>query len=229
MTLSGEQCSVNPLAQLLILAQVDPAPGWRDFFDRYALEHPVLGALAILLAGLIVSEVFRRRGSGRGWILSLAASVVIGAGVVALGTWIETPREHLMKLTNRFLKGVEKADAASVGDLLADQVTLRTAGRLKMNLGREWLLGVVRGLDGVFKSHSVEVTEAMVGNPSAGTTQFISRAEFTNEPYGMVASSWELTWRKTGADWRLTHIECLTIFGKSANDEWVAWGNKHRR
>jgi hypothetical protein len=212
------------------LAQIDTASPTRDLIDYYILEHPVLGMLAAMLVGIVAAEILRRLGKGRAAAWTLVASAVLGAAIIVLGVRIETPRERVTAATRTFVEAVAAAKPGDVEKLLGDRVTFRTDGRVNSTLTRDWVVGVTRGLGGAFKSHSVEVQDVMLSNDATmAQTRFLSRAEFAYGSWGFVPSTWEFTWRRPpGTDaWRVTSIECLTIYGKPATGDWITWGNKH--
>lgn len=214
-------------------AEVSGASGaMRELVEYYILEHPVLGALAVLLLGIVAAEVLRRLGRGRVALVSLAAAVVVGGLVMWAGASVETARERVTADTRGFVEAIAGARVGEVEDRLAPRVMFRTDGRVSATLDREWLLGVTGGLKGVFKSHSLEVLDVVfTGTETSAQSRILSRAEFASDSFGMIPSTWEFTWRRDGADgrWRVTSIECLTIYGKPATGEWINWGNRHRR
>lgn len=209
------------------------APGaLTGLVDYYILEHPVLGALAVLLVGIVAAEVFRRLSHGRWALVSLGGAVAMGGLVMWVGVSVETPRERVTADTRELVEAIVDARVADVESRLAPRVMFRTDGRVNATLDRDWLLGVSRGLKGVFKSHSIEVQDVVfMGAETSAQSRFLSRAEFTTDSFGLVPSIWEFTWRRDGADgpWRVTSVECLKIYGKPATGEWINWGNRHRR
>ncbi len=217
---------VHALAPEPVLAAL---PGSvRDVIDDYVFEHPLLGAMAVALVTLLTFEVLRRTGKLKWAWWALAAGTALAAAVIALGIAVETPRERLATAARALVEAVVNADTRTAETLLDDRVAFRTDMRLNARLDRDWLLGVVRGMPGVFKSHSLEIREVVLDDPDLGRTRILSRAEFTNEPFGLTPSTWELRWRRKGDRWVLTQVECQTIWGHDANDEWVRWGERHR-
>lgn len=199
-------------------------------FEYYVLEHPVLGALAVLLLGLLTAEVLRRLGKARPAWLALMLTLAIGVAIVVGGNSVATPKEEMTRATTEFVTGVVKGQPEVVARYVSEKVLFRTDGRVNLRLDRAWLVSVTSGLDGAFKSHDLEIIDALTTNNGAsGQTRFLSRAEFSTENWGPIPSTWLLSWRQESGKWKITAIECLTLFGKPASEEWVNWGNRHRR
>ncbi len=209
--------------------------------EYYVLEHPILGMLAVLLVGIVAAEAVRRSGRGKAALWTLAAAACVGAAVVFIGHRVETPRERVTAATKTFVAAVIAAKPGDAEPLLAQRINFRTDGRPNATLDRDWLMGVIRGLGSAFKSHSLEVQDVTLTNDaSSAQVRFLSRAEFSSGSgggvggWGLIPSTWELSWRKdttSGGDgaWRITAVECVTIYGKPATGEWVNWGNRHRK
>lgn len=226
------------LPKSALLAQANPPSATSGLFEYYVLEHPVLGMLAVLLVGLIAAEVLRRKGRAKPALWTLAAAIAIGAAMVVIGERVETPRERVTAATRSFIDAVTSANVAAAEPHLSPRINFRTDGRVNSTLDRDWLLSVIRGLASAFKSHSLEVLDINLTNDAqSAQVQFRSRAEFTGSSgggWGLVPSTWEVTWRrdataKGDAPWRITGIECITIYGKPATSEWINWGNQHRK
>lgn len=224
--------------QSTLFAQTGPPSTTSSLLEYYVLEHPVLGMLAVLLVGLIAAEVLRRKARAKAAIWTLAAAIAIGAAMVVIGERVETPRERVTAATRSFVDAVTTANVAAAETHLSPRVNFRTDGRVNTTLDRDWLLSVIRGLASAFKSHSLEVLDINLTNDAqSAQVQFRSRAEFTGSSgggWGLVPSTWEVTWRRDAtagddAPWRITGIECITIYGKPATGEWINWGNRHRK
>lgn len=229
--LTREQSRV-PIGAPLIqtVAPLAQEGGLGGLFDYYVLEHPVLGALAVVLAGLVTAETLRRFGRSRPAWLTFVLTFAIAAAVVVGGESVSTPREEMTRATHEFVTGIVQGKPETVSHLVSEKVLFRTDGRVNLRLDRSWLISVTSGLDGAFKSHNMEIIDALTtNNGTTGQTRFLSRAEFSAENWGVIPSTWLLSWRQESGKWRITAIECLTLFGKPASEEWVNWGNRHRR
>ena len=206
------------------------AETWGRALERWVLETPIPAALAVFLVAIIVAEVLRRTGRGRGGLIALAAGVLLGAGVITLGTLIETPSELLTRRTKEFTSAIVAADEPKVAAMIDPAIDFRSAGSIERFLNHDWLLSVVRGFKGVIKSNSIEPTDSDVDSDSAGRTRFIARSVLDSGYPGQIVSSWELTWRKEkGGDWKITSVECLTLENASASSEWAVWASRYRR
>lgn len=220
-----DQSGYSPSAALLAL---DASP-WSDIVARYVLESPVLGASAVMLVGLIGAEVLRRTAHGRAALITLLAAIAVSVVVVCVGIMVVTPTEQVTASTRTFVRSVVDADDHAAGALLGGSVLLSTEGRVNAALDRGWLLSVIRGLGGVFRSHSCEVLGVEFDRPIQARSRFFSRAEFARDGPGWVTSTWELTWRLEGGSWRITRVDCQSILGRTPTSEWVRWGERQRR
>lgn len=196
--------------------------------DRLVFEEPWATAFGLLIVGVIGGIIAARNGRGRLGGIGALVAVALGAAAVASGSMVETMRERLMRAAREFVDAAAAGRAGDVGGMLEERVTLRTGGEM-VDEGRDWVLGVVAGLPGVVREHSVRMRGATVEGASRGRTRMTVRVRGSGAYGGDMYSSWDLVWVRRpegGADgWWIASIECLSIFGRAPDSDWVREGS----
>lgn len=203
---------------MLLVSELPPPPP----FDRWVLEQPLPLAVACIVAGLAVAWTLRDRGDVRRGVIGGSLLVLFGAGVLAAGFLIETPREHLQKLTSEFVKRVFAADGDWTGAHLSDSLVVASGGEEYRNLGKEQLVASIRNF-AMFRTR--EWSEKSRGSAMDGTE--IGRTESTLKVTAgyignqMLPSTWEFTWRRSPDDqWQISRLECISMWGSPPRMDW---------
>jgi hypothetical protein len=206
LPLGGDRPAIPPL----------PSPPMipHALFEEPARLVAVLALGALVCAWLVVSG----RAAKTRWV-RLGAPLLV---VLALAVWgtarlVKTEREVLIEQTREFIDLAAAADTPGLQQLLASDVTFRLLGGESV-FTREQVLALVRKYPGdayPINWHASDQHQAVVSAHGYATTQAHVRAK-SKEGLGYdlpVGSWWKLEWRRDGADWEVSRIECLQIDG----------------
>ena len=214
------------LGQIGGTVDVPDLPGG-PLLDRLIFEQPLATALGLALIGIIGGAIAARNGRGRVGGIAAVVACALGAAVVTAGNMVETTRERLARAAGEFVDAACAGRTGEVGGLLENRITLRSAGET-LDEGRDWVLSVVGQLPGVVTEHSVRMRGATVEGPNRGRTRMTVRVRAEGAYGGDMYSSWDLVWIRRpegGADgWWIGAIECLSIFGREPDSDWVRQG-----
>lgn len=199
-------------------------------FDRWVLEQPVGLAVGLVVTGAVVGHLLRTRGRLKQGLLVLGFCTLLCGGVLAAGWLVTTTRERVTRESARFVEVFASADAAGVGRMLDERVIFSSGGESLRGRGREWAMGVAAGMRGQISDVAVKPLGAVEDGPDAARTRIWVRAAVADA--GIVPSTWELSWRRTGgrdAAWKIVKIECLRLYGEPVRGEssaWVRWADQ---
>jgi len=202
----------------------DPLPG-PPISQWLVLEQPwyLTGALVVL--GVAILEWLRRQESLKAGIIIGGAVVLLGAGVMLLGSLVETDRERVKRLTRDLIGAIATPNAYRTDLLLGEEGGV-VAERGRWEFTRDEVLGEIRSAQqaggryavaGVgFKVSSYRLREIRAQVLSAGfaKTQVNVVGELESGRI-MPASWWEIDWvREPGDRWRARLIETIWIQGR---------------
>lgn len=191
--------------------------------ERWLFEQPIPVAAGFVVLGAAMLVAMQRRGRLHAGAVMAAACALLSAAVFIGAMLITTTREELTERTRRWVARAVAADADGAGADLDDHIVLASGGEVIKAATKDDLLDVVRGMHAM-KLHEwsqrARGAEAD-GGGGGGRTQVTVKAvtEITGDaPW---YSTWEFTWRRSGAsDWRITRLECLTVYGRAPQMSW---------
>lgn len=206
------------------LASEIPSP---PALERWFLEQPLPAVIALVLLGAVALFVHHQRARTSRGLLFLAVSIIAAAGVFTLATVVTTRREEVSARTTSLLSSIERADAKTVGEMLDDPLVIASAGAEIDGFNRDTFLAVVAG----FKTFRVQEMSfrprgAAIQGPTVARAQTTIRAAVAGDAQPFY-STWEFTWRLSGEKvWKLTRLECLTIYGKPPSTSWASFARQ---
>lgn len=196
------------------VAPLESPPAW----EEYLLVSPWALGIVLVVLGLVAWWVLGSQGKAKAGRLAGGIGVLLGVGVIVLGTLVEVPREVFMRRTREFIAAAARADAdgpTGVGALVASDMQVRGLGRTQA-FTRERLMEVIRkDMKGRFavKEHRIGMLRSIMDSDTTGRTQV--EVSVTPEAYPLPMTSWWiLRWRleKDGV-WRVTAVEAEAIEG----------------
>jgi len=194
-----------------------------SFVDRWVLEQPWATASVLLVAGVLLFWALQQRAkAGRG-LVALALGALLAAGVVIAGTLIETDRERLTRQTTELVSAVAASDTATADRLLSDGLITLSAGEEVSGFGKPEVMAVVRGFDGFGLTRwTQQYAGAGMDNRTVGRTRVTVKVEEAGGQKVFLPSTWEFAWVKhNDGTWKVSRIECLTMFGRPPSRSWV--------
>lgn len=203
---------MHPLA--LIAADL-PAP---PALERWFLEQPSPAVVALVTLGAIWMFVSNQRAQVRRGAIGLGAALVLAAGVFALATAVETPRERAIALSRTLIDRVLSGDVAAVEPMISESLVVAESGRMVSEMTRASVLAVAAGFGGnTVQQWSAHPQGAVADAPGVARAQVTIRVTLKRELGATgTPSTWEFTWRDTpngGA--QLVRLECLTVWGQN--------------
>lgn len=161
--------------------------------------------LPALIAGvgvvLFITGNNRRETKVRGAGIALAVLALL---VVAVSSFVDTPREKVMKDTRRLVEAVEKRDWQTMTSLLDPRCSLEKYAN------REQIVKAAQEACEQFNVTSIRITSLVADQTDTlitVTLDILSEQDLTmGRPY---PTSWQLGWQKTAAGWSLRNINVL--------------------
>jgi len=206
------------MVTLILGADLPAPPAW----ERWILEQPIPAAVALTAVGVVLFFILGQRGQVRQGVMAAVGGVVLGLGVLAIGMFVTTTREHLRAQTEEWLTHVFAADAENAAPTLSEQLTAASAGRILEGFNKPMMVSIISGFDGFrVKEWDKKFRGAVIDGDGIGRTQVTLRVVggFTNS--GMMPSTWEFTWRRSGdGTWHITRLECLSLWGQTPPSNW---------
>lgn len=201
-----------------LLAELPPPPA----FDRWVLEQPLPLAAVCFFVAVAVVIALRRRGELKRGLIGGAILAFTGAGVLAAGMLVETPRERLSFLTAEFIRRVFAADAEWAEKTLSDPLMIASAGQVFDSMGKEQLLATIRNFEAFgTREWTQKSWGSAIDGEYSGRTQATIRVSARYLGNQTLPSTWEFTWRLgRDGEWVITRIECLTMFGQPPRMNW---------
>jgi hypothetical protein len=208
-------------------------PLWHTLlFDR-----PWAGALLALVAGVAIAALARRAGQPRASLAALVVGVIAAVGVLVVSSTFTTTRTMLRAQTLRFVDAIAGADADTVGELVGPRFVIASSGVPGLNLGREWLVGVTRGMDAAIASNTASIEDIQL-EANVATVTFSCRTKVTQHPQ-TIGSRWQVQWQRYEADagapggnaadaWKIIRLEAISIYGREPGQQWVQWATRYR-
>ena len=179
-------------------------------FDHLVLERPFALVIVLCLTAGISFMVAAARNRRRAGATIAALLLLAAAGVFALSTLVQTPREALAARTRTLIGAIATVDTAALDDLLAHNAVMRYAFA-RGGIGKDAIIAHVKrylGADYALASHSVREMQATLDGPRVGRTQVRVRAVSTAGP--RLTSWWLLDWTQDAdGTWRVTQIQPL--------------------
>lgn len=216
---------MNPA--LLAAAELKDPP----FLDRWVLEQPWPAAVALVVAGLLLFWALQQRAQAGKGLIALAICILLAAGAVVAGTLVETDRERLTRQTTQLVSAVAASDVATVDRLLSDGLVTLSAGDEVAGFGKPDVLAVVRGFDGFgLTKWTQEFAGAGMDNRTVGRTRVTVKVEEAGGQKMFLPSTWEFAWVKhNDGSWKVSRIECLTMFGRPPSASWAGEARRMAR
>lgn len=145
------------------------------------------------------------------------ALIVLAILLKTLDFFVETDKEKVTRHTNELVTAVQKRDWPTFSSLMDDDVSLGTSNGT-----------ICPNRDALVKLAKTDVENHNLANLSAKVTAIQQDAigitvdldafsEVSDSLGYSVPSSWKLTWDKTGNDWHLHEVTCLTIGNDNVN------------
>lgn len=189
-----------------------PEPG---VYEQWVLEQPLLPTAVLVILALSVLYIMRHSPRFKRVALAIALpTLLIAAGIYALGTATVTDRELLRERSRALVQSVAQADRAALRSMLSDDARLASVFANAQSAERIVTLATSRN-PGVVRSAEVRRVNAGLYGPQVATTQIRVRTKGDMLPS---LSWWRVDWTRpneTGDDWTVTHIEPIWIQGIS--------------
>jgi hypothetical protein len=170
---------------------------------------------------IVGGVVFRAGNNARQKGAKIVGLVLIGIAILlkTISFFVETDKEKVTRQTSALVTAVQQRDWTTFNSLLEDDVSLKT------NLGtvfpnRDALVKGAREDTETYNLTSVSARVTSVAADDADTiTVDINASSQQAATLGYpVPSSWKLIWEKTGKDWRLHEVTCLSIGNEKSAD-----------
>lgn len=207
------------------LAQLPPPP----VIDRFLFEQPIALVVVLVALGGASAYALISRGQTRWGMAALVAACLLAGGAFLTSRVVTTPREQATAVVERFLESVRTADGPAADALLEPDVEFATGGSIVDTLARESLVSTIDRFDQFeIKEWSSQILGAVQDGPRLvrvhASVRVISRRDL-GYPW---PTTWLFTLRHEPADtgpgtWRVARMNCLTIFGKPADDSWIRY------
>lgn len=200
--------SLLPLAQVFEPAM--PSVPATPFLERWITGSGFAGAGVLIGLGIVAYLVLSRSSRARLALPVAACLWVLGAGVVAVGQWVVTPREELRAAVRQLVGATANGDREAVGAMLHADARVRTSyARAE---GRERILPLVDMVRGRITGHSVRRVEVDMRGPRVARTHLRLSVTADGIP---PASIWTIDWQRASEDapWQATLIEPQWIQG----------------
>lgn len=174
-------------------------------------ENPWPGVVALVAVSAVLRVAGKRQGN-KGVLIASWVALLLGLGVYAAASWVNTDREVMIQRTEAWIQAASPVDRAALTALMAPNVPLLgPQGDYLLDLDAPT---IAQNLE----QYRVEVVsyrdiEAWPASPGQGT----SHLRVSHEVLGqrVLGTSWELGWRRNDAgDWRVVSIK------------WVRYGNE---
>lgn len=197
------------------------------WWEVWLIERSWLTGAVLMVAGVIAAYVLAGRGQKRAGMGAAAAGVVLGGGVMVIGLTVETDRERIRVLTERFVERFVAGDSAALDEMMAERVALLSAGS-SVDADRDLLISASRATP--ISEFAYSGLGSTIDTPNSGRTRFSVRTTHSGLYTGRVNSAWELEWAR-GRDgaWRIVTFECLHIFNRAPGTQWVEWARRVSR
>ncbi|MCC6968607.1 MAG: hypothetical protein IT434_00135 [Phycisphaerales bacterium] len=194
--------------------------GVASLFERFLFENPwpLIGAL--VLAGAIGFTLLNRKGRITPALASIAAALVLSAGVWLAARLVTTDRERVRGLTVALVDATAKVDESTLGSMLADDLTLYLkVGAITTDNSMDrtaTLQQVRRSLGGLYKLKNWRVISNDITTSGTQASSRLS-VSVTTEAYAIPhRSTWRVDWRREpDGRWRVFAIELLEMPGLS--------------
>lgn len=210
----------TPSPFFLAQAAVPPLPS-PPFFSRYLFEEPLLPAIVLLIASVIVFFIFNSKGAVKRAIGFSSLGAVLAMGVFLLAEFIQTDREKIIDATTPLVSATAAADTARLSPMLHEQVRLTNDLNLaadELPHGEDWdkarLLNQVSSYLGQrwrIKEAAILEVHGVIDRPGRGRTQVRIRTtpELMEIP---LTSWWRIDWQEDpDGRWRVIGIQPLDL------------------
>jgi len=206
------------MVELMLGADLPSPPAW----ERWILEQPIPAAVMLVVFGLILFFILAQRGQLRHGMIAGVSGIALGVVVLVIGYSVTTTREHLRSLTDEWLVDVFAADSAGAGALLSEQLTAASSGRILDGFSKPQMVAIINGFDGFrVREWDTKFRGAVIDGDGIGRTQVTLRVVGGFTQNAMMPSTWEFTWRRaTDGSWRMTRLECLSLWGQQPPSNW---------
>ena len=131
--------------------------------------------------------------------------------------FVETDKEKVTRHTNELITAVEKRDWTTFSSLMDDDVSLGTSnGTISPN--RDALVKLAKADVESDNLTNLSAKVTSIQQDATGITVDVDAFSEQSASFGYrVPSSWKLTWDKTGNDWHLHQVTCLSIGNENSN------------
>lgn len=175
--------------------------------EEMLLENPWPVVIGLVAVSAVLRTISKRQGQPRltraSWI-----ALVLGLGVYAAATLVNTDRETLIERTELLVAATSPADEAALKGLIADRAVLMGPG------GDVWddlsAAFVVRELrEHQVQDNAVRAVDASTTRPGLGVSTMDVSSRLGGYP---MRSQWEVQWQKDPQGrWRITAMKWLSF------------------
>ena len=190
----------------------------------WALEQPLVSALALFVLGIVCASLLWRRDQARLGLIVGGALIALAAAVMALGTLVVTDREQIGMGSRTFVIAAVDGDMEALDRVMLEEAALAGSGRTVADDGRERIkrLSQAQAQAALIESWRISRLQARIDGPNVGTTQF--RVRMTPRGGLPTLSWWRLHWRRDAQGvWRIGTIDCLAINGREPGSGLLNW------
>ena len=192
--------------------------------ERFFLVEPIPTGAAVLLVGLLLFEVLRRKRRERLAMLAIGIGIVGAAAIVAIGMAVVTPYERVRQATARFVELASAGKRDEIEDMLGGRFGLVLAEGDRPR-DADWMLDRVEWAGQVVVSNQQVWRGGDVRTPNSIRTRMTLRTEVAFRTISdRQASTWDFTWqRDPSGQWKLTRLEAVSLAGQRP---WSGWGDQ---
>ena len=177
--------------------------------QMWIFERPLAPALLFVGAGMLLRFVLRSQGKAKEGGMIAAGLVLLGIGIYAVGSLVETAEEKLAARTRELVDAVATVNTSRVDAMLASDAVVMPWGMVR----EEILARLQSDLGGRYpiKEHSVLTVRANVESPAAARTQVHVRVVSPESTLyaAPIGSWWLVTGGRDGAsgEWKVRELE----------------------
>lgn len=175
-------------------------------------EQPWIFMMIVLVAGIIASWWFKRRGNASKGLMILTGSVVVAGLLFVVAKLVVTDRERVGNGMRELLRATASVDSTGLGRLLDPQVKMYYF-KSPAGLDRDGIIGAVKSdLGQTYRIKDWGIQELQIAPLSENVMTTQMRVRVTPEAWNFPhVSWWSVEWKKTGDEWRVINIRPLAI------------------
>jgi len=167
--------------------------------------------ISLILAGCIVFWSGNNRNQNGPRVAGIGL-IVIALLLKGISFFVETDKQKCERQTNELVKAVQARDWSKFSSLLDPDVSLGTMAGSNFSNREALVKGAARDCES-YKLTDVSAKVTGVVQDNSGVTVDIDATSRQDASFGYpVPSSWRIFWDKTGKDWHVHEITCLSIY-----------------